>query len=236
MSRPRLCLLHFAGGNCYSFQFLTPLLKDFEVWPLELPGRGKRITEPLLKDFDHAVEDLFYQINRQQTAADLVLYGHSLGAYLAFGLAQRFEESGKPAACLLVSGNAGPGAREPKNRYLMKRSDFIEELKLLGGIPQAFLDNEDLIDFFEPILRADFELAERNELANATPIDAPIFAMMGSMEEEVTKIANWKRFTHTRFDHEILEGDHFFINRHAQRIAAIIRTSYAAVATNKTLL
>jgi external thioesterase TEII len=47
MEKPQLFLLHFAGGSCYSFQFMLPYLKDFNVLPIELPGRGRRIKESL---------------------------------------------------------------------------------------------------------------------------------------------------------------------------------------------
>lgn len=222
MAKPQLYLFHFAGGNVYSFQFLTPLLKDFDVIPLELPGRGRRIGEPLLKDFELAVHDMYNQVNKHVLNTDIILYGHSLGAYLAFGVATMLEAAGSPAVHLLVSGNAGPGTGDAKNRYLMDRDDFMEELKLLGGIPKAFLDDRELVDFFEPILRADFELAERNRLAMAAPLNTPLFAMMGSLEAQVALLPNWGKFSCAQFGYEIFEGDHFFIYKHAQRIAEII--------------
>ncbi len=52
MKKTQLFLLHFAGGNYYSFRFMFPQLNEFEIIPVELPGRGKRMKENLLKDFD----------------------------------------------------------------------------------------------------------------------------------------------------------------------------------------
>lgn len=228
MKRPQLFLLHFAGGSCYSFQFLTPLLSDFEVVCLELPGRGKRLDEPLLKEFDEAATDLYNQIMRNLTNDKFLIYGHSMGAYLSLRVANMLEKAGKYAAGIIVSGNAGPGIWNPekKIRYLLGKSDFIAELQLLGGVPRELIENEEMFSFFEPVLRADFEIAERNGLEEEPAIQAQLFAIMGSLEDNVAAISNWSRFTKGRFKAEVLEGDHFFIHRHPNRIARIISSCY----------
>jgi external thioesterase TEII len=228
MKKPQLFLLHFAGGNCYSFQFIIPLLRDFEVISLELPGRGKRITEPLIRDFDEAARDIFNQLNKKLTASSFLIYGHSMGAYLTLRVANMLESIGKSAASLIVSGNAGPGIleKEDKKRYLMETEAFKQELIKIGGVPTELLDNDELFGFFEPILRADFEIAENNLMDNEMPAQSPLFAIMGSEEEEVEEISNWGRFTKASFKYEILPGDHFFIRQHPERVANIIKDCY----------
>lgn len=233
MKKPQLFLLHFAGGNCYSFQFLAPLLaRDFEVIPLELPGRGRRIREPLLTNFDQAAEDLLLQFRERLHDGRFLIYGHSMGAYLTLRVALRLQQEGRTPACVFVSGNAGPGVREPAGRYKMPRLEFIEELRSLGGVPQELLENDELLEFFLPILRADFEIAECNGLANEEAIDAPLHALMGSEEESVERIDNWGRFTRSTFRHTVLEGGHFFIHHHPQVIADLIRQGYREATAN----
>ncbi|NSL85725.1 thioesterase [Chitinophaga sp. Mgbs1] len=226
MMKPQLFLIHYAGGNSYSFQFLLPFLKDFEVIAPELPGRGRRVAEELAPDFEHAAEDMYAIISKKITTDNFLIYGHSLGAYLAFSVAKKLEQAGKPPAYLLVSGNPGPGAVEIKNRHLMPAGDFIRELKLLGGVPKEFLESEELMAFFDPILRSDFRIAEQHHLENSSPVNVPMYAMMGSEEEGVDRIDNWGRFTASSFQTEILSGDHFFIQNHPQRLAEVVRFCY----------
>lgn len=226
MKKPQLFLLHFAGGNCYSFQFLLSRLGDFEVISPELPGRGRRIAEPLVKDFDTAARDMYEQIRRQLTGCPFLLYGHSMGAYLALRVANLLEKDGTPPAYLVVSGNAGPGIKKERQVHLLERPSFIAELEKLGGVPKEVIADEELFGFFEPILRADFEVAENHGLAEEPAVNAPLFAMMGSREEKADQIANWGRLTNSDFAYEILEGDHFFIYKHAGRIAAILDACY----------
>jgi surfactin synthase thioesterase subunit len=226
MKKPQLFLLHFAGGNYYSFQSIVPLLRDFEVIPLELPGRGKRISEPLLKDYALAAQDFYDQIINKLTTASFLIYGHSMGAYLGLTVANMLEKIGRPPAYLFVSGNPGPGITDSKNRYLLEYDEFVNELREMGGVPEEIIENKDLFDFFEPILRADFEIVEKYPLSTTHVTSAPLYAMMGSRENKVEEITNWGRFTRGSFNHEVLEGDHFFIFKHPNKIAHIIRYNY----------
>lgn len=229
ITKPQLFLLHFAGGNAYSFQFMLPYLKDFEVIQLELPGRGKRIKEKLLSEYQEAAEDMYQQILAKQTSLVYLIYGHSLGAYLTLRVARMLENVGRAPAYILVSGNPGPGIRDSKKRYLFDHNEFVKELRSLGGVPEEIFQNKELFDFFEPILRADFELAERNDMPEETAVSIPLYALMGTKEEDGDKISNWKRFTNSSFQSELLEGDHFFIFKHPQHIATLIKQCYMEV-------
>jgi external thioesterase TEII len=234
--KPQLFLLHFAGGNCYSLQFLSSMLTKFELIGLELPGRGDRINENLLKDFDLAAIDIYNQINQRLVSNNnFLIYGHSLGAYLALRVTGMLERMNRKPMHLIVSGSPGPGViRENKLHYLLGKEEFIVALKEMGGIPIEVIENKELFDFFEPILRADFEIAEKKLLNSETAINTPIYALMGSEEERVGKILNWTNFTLSTFNFEILEGNHFFIYKHAKRIAEIITSCYenAVISSN----
>ena len=58
MMKEQIFMFHYAGGNRYSYLKLAELLgKRAEVHCLELPGRGKRMAEPLIRSFQDAVDD-----------------------------------------------------------------------------------------------------------------------------------------------------------------------------------
>ncbi len=225
----QLFLLHFAGGNCYSYDFIKGSLKDFNLFVLELPGRGRRLNENLLKDFDLAAHDIYRQLTQKLNSSPFFIYGHSMGAYLALRVSKMLEKSGTSPAYIIVSGNAGPGIGDGKKRYLMNHEDFVGELRKLGGVPDELIENQELFKYFDPILRADFEITEKNELGNEPAVNVPLYAIMGSREEKVDEISNWGRFTRSRFNYEVLEGDHFFIYKHPERIAGLIKECCSTV-------
>lgn len=226
MSKPQLFLLHFAGGNSYSFHFLKAYLPEFEFVALELPGRGKRMQENLLRDFDAASEDIYKQILRHLNPGHFMLYGHSMGSVMALKATLLLQEINVVPLHLVVSGNPGPGVGENKGRYLMEKETLKLELKEMGGMPDEVLTNDELFEFYEPILKADFEVVEKNSPVAFSPVRVPICAIMGSEEKRVGDIDNWRKYTHSYFESKVLDGGHFFIYQHPRKIADIIRDCY----------
>lgn len=225
----QLFMLHFAGGNVFSFQFLKPYLpNNFDFHPIELPGRGKRITEELLLTQSEAVDDLVSQITSLRNNQPYLIFGHSMGASLGLRVTKKLEESGDPPKRLIVAGNAGPGIKDDdKCRSTMTDEELKEELKTLGGVSDEVMDNHELFNFFAPIMRSDFGLLENGEkLAPGFKINSPIFAVMGDQEETSGKIENWKKFTSNEFKFYLLQGNHFFIHDHPSSLIRIINNSY----------
>lgn len=226
--KPQLFLLHFAGGNQYSYTFLNSFLIDFELIPLELPGRGRRIKEELLIDIDTAANDLYCQIISRIQAQKFMIFGHSMGAYLALKVADLLERSNNFPSYLFVSGAPGT-AVNIKKRHLLDDADFISELKKMGGIPNELIKNKDFIDFYLPILRSDFKIIEGFEMEKQTSLNTSIFALMGDKEENTNQISKWKNYTRSFFKYRILSGEHFFIYKNAVEISKIIKDSYAKI-------
>ena len=164
------------------------------------------MDEPLIRDFDHAARDLFIQINNiNLNSRHFLIYGHSLGAYLA------------------LRGYIGPGIREQLQYHTLEKDEFVKALRKKGGLPDELVENKEVFEFFEPIIRADFELLEKKTFWKEQIIQAPIHALMGSEEEFANSISNWKNYTMSDFSYEILEGDHFFIYKNARKCSKINR-------------
>lgn len=227
--KPQLFLIHFAGGNCYSFAFLKKYLEQHvEMISLELPGRGKRMRESLIRNKSQAIEDVFQQVkNQRNPSVPYVLYGHSMGAALGIYIAGLMEAYGDPSLSFIASGNAGPGESKEKNLYSLAESEFKTELKKLGGVPKELFENEELYQFFEPILRADFEVVEKADTLEVSALTTtPILALMGTQEENSDRINNWEQYTRASFSGHLFEGDHFFIHQHPDELANHILKSY----------
>lgn len=225
---PQLFLLHYAGGNVYSFNFFKKYLEPyFEVVCIELPGRGKRMIETILKDKKKAVKDQLNEIQKlRKKGVNFAIYGHSMGAVLGLEVTRILEENNDTPTCLIVTGNPGPGTYREELRYNLDSEEFMDALKELGGIPDEVYENKELFDFFEPILRADFEIVERQIEEESETINCPIYCVMGSEEKFVSEITNWNKYTSNTFQYEIFEGDHFFINNHPERLARFIQKAY----------
>ncbi|HLP57168.1 MAG TPA: alpha/beta fold hydrolase [Fluviicola sp.] len=225
-AKPKLFLFPFAGGNCYSFQFLMPHISNFEVIPLELPGRGKRMGEQLLTDFNSAAADYLAQVKRMLGQGPFMMYGHSLGTYMILKVVSELEKEGKSPVCVVLTGNPGPGTDMNKTRHTLGREDFINELRKLGGIPEEVIASKEMFDFFEPILRSDFKIVADCDLEGKVKMSVPMYALMGDEEKLSSLLENWGNYTTGPFKHELVPGDHFFIHQHPEKIGGIIKTFY----------
>jgi surfactin synthase thioesterase subunit len=220
--KEQLFMLHFSGGSVYSFRTMIDKLKDyFTPVPVELPGRGMRFGEELISDRDAAVKDLLTQIQEKRNGQPFYIYGHSLGAEMGLLVTKELEMLNDQPAYLIVSGNAGPNVRD-EILYNAPSSYFWKKLNEWGGVTAEILNSEELTELFEPILRADFGILEKDIGPITGKIKTPVLALMGSEERNAHKILNWEGYVEGEFSHLILSGNHFFIFDHIDTLCEMI--------------
>lgn len=219
--------LPYAGGNKYSyreFKSKAPSFLDFVT--LEYPGRGARMGEPLVKEISVIVDGLFEQIKDKLSNGEYAFYGHSMGGLVTYLLTQKIIENNlKLPLHLFITGTSGPGAvtRGEKKRHLMGQKEFLDEIKEFGGMPDEVLENEELLHYFEPILRSDFEASENYVHVSKHVMDIPITVITGSEEDfEHEDIQAWQNESLQVIDFRRLPGKHFFIFNYVQEIIQII--------------
>jgi surfactin synthase thioesterase subunit len=229
----RLFCLPFAGGSAYSYrnllQYVSPHVKGHSI---ELPGRGERINESLLLRVPDMVEDIFGQI-RHLLNEPYALYGHSMGALLAYLLTRKaIRENYAPPLHLFCTGRGSPSSlREKEHAHLLPREAFLGKILELGGSQQEVLEDDLLMEFFEPILRADFEAVDEYEYEASPPFSVPIVVVTGT-EEEITdaEIRAWQQQTSCPLETIKLPGKHFFIFAWENTLAQLINTKLGPAA------
>jgi surfactin synthase thioesterase subunit len=220
----------YAGGNAFSYRELGEHLpSSIALTTAELPGRGARTGEPTARRMTALVDGLFAEWSGKLTPP-YGLYGHSMGAIVAYEFAQRAAAQGRPPVALIVSGRQAPSIPELRQRYLLPSPEFRAMLRDLGGCPPAVLESPELMDYFEPILRADFEVVETHVHTPRPPLDVPIVVAIG--DDDDTSVANaqqWERETTCGIELVRFSGDHFFIHRHWPDISGLIRRALIGV-------
>jgi surfactin synthase thioesterase subunit len=230
----RLFSIPYAGGNAWSYRALERVVSPgISLVGLELPGRGRRGQEPLCSSLDELADDVFTQLKSRALHERYAIYGHSMGALLAFAATHRIRQAGLPApAALFLSGSSAPALLPERRRHLLPKAEFIVMLRELGGCPPQVLDDAEMLDFFEPILRSDFKAVETWQAPAATPLDVPFVVMAGDSDESpVADAAAWAAETTAACTLLEFSGDHFFILRHWEAIgSAIQRQLFGAAA------
>jgi len=222
--KPAIWCFPFAGASYYSYR---PIFKNIEescdIKYLESPGRGQRMGEPLLYTYEEILDNIFTQI-KKEIREPFIFYGHSMGAQLAFDATHLLSaQFGIKPLRLIVSGRGAPAVTKMKRRYDLPKAEFMLALKNLGGIPQEILNDAEFFSYFEPILRADFQAIESYKYVKKEPLDIPILVLLGDREETTPEDASaWKQETTSRFELNILQGDHFFILEHTKSVLQLV--------------
>lgn len=212
----RLLCFPFSGGSAISYRGLGAAFDGVEVSTFELPGRGRRFSEAPLDAFGPMVDDLWPRVV-PALRAPYALYGHSMGALLAYLIARRVARHGLPGPTrLFVSGSRAPAAVRSDGWHLLPRAEFHRVLADLGGCPPQILAEPELMALYEPVLRADFRaIAGYRHEPMAAPFAFPITALIGTGDTVTDdEAARWQRETTQPLRVERFAGDHFFIFRH----------------------
>lgn len=227
MQKIPLVCLPFAGGSRYSYRNYEGCTPAFlELHPLEYPGRGRRVQERLLTDMDAIIVDLYRQVKDGIFDGSYALYGHSMGGLAAILLARLiFSEGRRPPVHLFITGAGAPSSSKArkKMRHLLGKAEFIDEIRALDGCPAEVLENPSLLEFIEPILRADFCATENYSHRRRERMEVPMTIITGTMEElDEEDILGWQEESSLPVDFYRMPGNHFFIYDHSARIMEII--------------
>lgn len=217
--KPLLILFPFAGGNALSYrEMLEPLQAVYEVVTPELPGRETLSNKPLIDDINTLVDYLFMNvIEPLELDRQYIFYGHSMGALLAYLLASKIKQADLPNPIhLIISGRNAPCFRRSKFIHHLSSTEFWDSLKVMGGIPEEFLEYQELKDYFEPIIKNDFKLVENYNYTIAPySLDVPMTVIYGD-QEDMTKesVYAWQQENKQPINFIEMQGNHFFIFDH----------------------
>ncbi|MCR6483370.1 alpha/beta fold hydrolase [Amycolatopsis sp. OK19-0408] len=216
-ARVRLFCLPYAGGAASSYHpWWQHRDGAVDVVPIQLPGRENRVGEDPATDLHALVDSLVDVVAGYEPFA---LFGHSMGALIAYELAGRTAPER-----LFVSGSVAPGTLTGTGTtYRWPRHEVIAELRRLNGTPAAVLDDDDLLNLLLPRLRADWQVADTYRPSTAR-VAAPISAFGGTSDPDVplAGLLAWRKHAEdvrTR----VLPGDHFFVDRHTRTLVDLVR-------------
>jgi medium-chain acyl-[acyl-carrier-protein] hydrolase len=213
----RLLCFHHAGGSPSAFRpWVDDLPAHVEMLVVRLPGREARLRETALTRVPDIVAPLAKAMAPLSEGIRVVGFGHSLGAMLAFEFARELRRQGLPSlAALVVSGRNAPGFGRQLSLHTLDDRELVAEVqRIYGGIPQAILDEPELLKLTLPVLRADLTLNETYILEPESPLDCPIEAYAGIDDPRVgaAGLEAWRQHTRASFEWAQVEGEHFYLS------------------------
>jgi external thioesterase TEII len=211
-------LLHHAGGDKYTYRNMQQnLLPEIESIAFELPGRSDRITESFVDNLEEAVDDIYNQLIKQ-LPDDYIIIGNSMGSIIAFLLTHKLKQDNKnlPKHLFLASRLSPDAYKNEPNIKGISSDDFWKVVQQYDGVPEQLLAHKELKEFYEPILRSDFELLQQyNEsFEHIESIDVPSSVLFGDQDirnVSMERMQGWRKFFTNEIEIKSFEGGHFFM-------------------------
>jgi surfactin synthase thioesterase subunit len=225
-----LFCLPYAGASAAVYSKWKRRLPGWiEVVPVELPGRGRRLSEPLETTFSGLLAHVAQQV-KPPAGQEYALFGHSLGALLAFELAHHLERTRAPEPLVVFATGTHAPSRRNEERFARLDTDAELEAELvrLGGTPEHVLQNEELMTLILPILRADFRVAGNYRCTLGRRICAPLHVIGGTRDTTTPEtLGAWREHTNGEFDLSWLSGGHFFVQTHESELLGLLEQRLA---------
>lgn len=225
----RLYCFPFAGASHTVYRHWRALLPaDIDLALVKLPARGARFNEPPAASIDALARNIADAI-ANEAPHRVALFGHSMGALLAFETARRLCRIGTAPALLAVSGRSAPATPPRPAVSTLDEPRFIERLRSMQGLPAQVLARPEWLSFFLPIIRADFALCESHRYQPAAALPCPLLVFGGRDDANVPlhTLAAWQNETSAGCRIHELPGHHFFLFEHEARLLSLI--SHAAL-------
>ena len=218
----RLFCLPYACGNPTMYrQFGRLLPASYAVLAANLPGHGKA-GEPM-RSIPEMAALCVEQLAAFNDGTPLFLLGYSFGGFLAYEIARRLEEKGRPVAGVVLVASPPPG--------------------VIGGL-RAIIDSseDEIVRVSKEVYHYDFaEMteAERRDYLNTLRVDtqamldfafgavveAPMLNLVGTLEEEeeLKTMAEAWNAVFANPSHDRTEGAHMLIKTHPEELAGKVR-------------
>ncbi|MFD0200429.1 MULTISPECIES: thioesterase II family protein [Saccharothrix] len=208
-----VCLPHAGGSASYYRDWGARLPASVEVRVVQYPGREERLVDAPVDDMA-AMADVLTDVLAPLFDRPVVLFGHSMGAAIAYEVTRRCEDRGRPPALLVASGFAAPHHRTPRDLHARDDDALVAEITRVSGDDAAALADPDLRELLLPMIRADYRLIERYAPTAPPPVSTPIVVYRGDADPDVDADGGeaWRDLTASGElrEHRAFDGGHFY--------------------------
>jgi surfactin synthase thioesterase subunit len=227
MQKIPLVCVPFAGAGASFFHPWGELAgTDLPILALQLPGREWRLIDEPYRDVVSAAADLAPSVADQVGPGGRVaLFGHSLGAVLAYEIAQVLVRGGDVGVeRLFVSGSPDPWTPRANRASGLADAEFLLRVREFAGYDHEALADPDMRELILPALRADVEMHESYTPGSDLPLPAPITALHARDDALVSseQTAGWSKATSGPFQLVEVDGGHMYLTEDPAGLLRIV--------------
>ncbi|MFV1363837.1 thioesterase domain-containing protein [Mycolicibacterium elephantis] len=217
-----------AGGAAAAYRsFATALAANGnDAFVLQYPQRADRLSHPAPDTVEQLAADLF-AAGDWTPLGPLRLFGHCMGAIIAFEFARVAEQHGADVSQLWVSASQAPHTVVTSPRLPTAATEVVANMVDLGGTDPRLLDDEEFIDLLVRAVRADYLAFNRYACGPDRKIGADIHLLGGREDHRVSQdmLRAWEIHTEQVVTLTLFDGGHFYLDEHIDTVAELINAS-----------
>ena len=224
-ARLRLFCFAYAGASAQLFLRWNDYVPDFiEITGFELPGHGRRLMDG--KPFNVYEPAARYIAAKLEPILDrpYALFGHCLGAVLAYEATRILKQHGAPEPVhLFTAGARGPHYGIPiADVDNMDDQKFIEHYNNVYGASLDLLKDPQMRSLILPIVRADGHMTQIYRYQPGERMGYNISAVTGECDPDVNleQMQGWQQHTTGTVTTRLYPGNHFFFLQCASQMLA----------------
>lgn len=227
MSAPTLYIFPHAGGSA---SFYVPFARTFtsnvKRIAVQYPGKNGNHDLASFRGISELAETVVGKLPTDPNAR-IALFGHSMGALVAFETARILEAAGRKVEALFVSACAAPG-RAGYDYIPESDRGLLDAVSDMTGIDKSLMENEDFQARILPTLRG-FKAITAYQCPPGATISSPIHAYYADDDEVATteKVDPWRERTSAHFTMRQFHGHHFYITDNLSDVVADIEQKLA---------
>lgn len=221
------CFPHAGGfANYYDFLRDAAYTGIDRTLVYEYPGRGLSYWLPEFQDFSQMTEGAVAWIRGNLDPGEpFALFGHSMGAFVAYEAGQLLHGMGLTADIVYVSGQRPPCTVHPEY-YQSDINAILPFLKRLGGVPEIIEENPEIAKFFFALTSKDLKLLQTYRPTIPPNQDrlprGAIFYGIGDAELEGFDLSLWNLNFLKIEEIRGFEGDHFYLKERREELVSRI--------------
>ena len=219
----RLYCFPHSGGLPSEYVRWGRELPGVQVYGICLPGRGQRVTETPPASMRELVDRFLAETD---FTPPFVLFGHSLGALMAFEVVRELAVQGRPLPRrLVVSAYAAPHLpRTASNLRALPDESLARAIgERYGAIPPHVMADPELLALLLPAFRADFTILETYCYRPGPPLTVPL-EVFGADQDAVSlgQLEPWRGHTTSDVRIHRFAGGHFYFREDLRTLLDVL--------------
>lgn len=215
----RMLCLPPAGGTALFFVHLAQAIASHcEVVGVQYPGHpgvGRECGRATIHELADGVADAA----QRYVDLPLALFGHGMGASVAFETAARLERRGVTLLALLASGAPAPSRHRGGTTHGGGDQDVVRSLAPIDPGVASADGGEAWIP--TPALLGDIAAAQSYRWTPDTRVSCSVLAMVGDLDPAATvdEARAWGEVTSGQFELQVFSGGHFYLRTFVSTVA-----------------